>query len=922
MQTVSSLCDRLDVTPEWAIEKLRYMFIEVEGVNSEIDNRAIDLLIEVADDPSVAERVREEKLGAQEKEQKKKERARAAAKKGAETRRAKAAEKRAAAKKTVEEKAAGPAVQPVVEILRGDAAEAILHPEAALEAEVKPAEKPKPKAKAKPPVKKAAAKPKPTAPEIVIGSAVDRLEPTIEIVRADGTHLKLDEATIPEIEESPAAVEEEEEEVSDVLAEAERRQEEEEERKAKLAAKPLVKPDPAVVAEVQRRAAELMQKRQAQRTAEQRRAGTGKTARKKQKQAERQRQEETIQRNAAAAVREYLAGGQIGMGPRKRKRKKFRADTGEYEIVEETTDSNVIEFEEAMTVEDLANAMGLPVNDVILNLMDHEILATKNQLLPIDIVQKIAEAHGFEVQSVIPEETDLLSEEPDDPKDLVPRAPVITVMGHVDHGKTTFLDRVRSANVAAGEAGGITQHIAAYEVPISDGRRVVFLDTPGHEAFTAMRARGAQATDIVVLVVAADDGVMPQTVEAIDHAKAADVPIVVAVNKCDKPDAQPDRIRQELTRFDLVDEQWGGKTIIKNISAKTGEGVSDLMELLVLQAEMLELKANPNKRARGVIVESEISRGQGPVAWVLVRSGTLRVGDVFLAGEAFGRVRSMHNARGESVTEAGPATPVVVTGFSAPPDAGDTFVAVEDERMARAVAEKRTAYERRKQGQQVRRISLEDFHEQLVVGEKNVLNVVLKADVQGSVDVLESSLARIGNKEVEIKLVHTGVGGINESDVLLASASNAVVIGFHVTASPRAQKLAEQHGVDIRTYRIIYEAIDEVRKALEGMLAPESKEVITGHVEIREVFHSSSLGNIAGCYVLDGEVSRTSLIRVTRDSVVVHEGRLSSLRRGKDDARTVAAGFECGIKLESFEDIKRGDIIETYRVESVKKTLE
>lgn len=915
MQTVSSLCDRLGISPDWALERLRYMFIEVDGPESKIDDDACDLLIECSDDPEVAEKVRKKVLGAANKEKELEEKRRAAAKKGAETRRAKAAAQRAAKKaqaETVQEAEAK--AQPVVEIVRGDgAAVGVVLPEVKTPAAKKPAAKPVVAPKKK-------AEPKPKGPEIVIGSAVERAEPVVEIVRADGTHLKLDEAVVAEIP-IDHVVEEEEEEISEVLAEAERVQEEEEERKVKQASKPLAKPDPAVVAEVQRKAAELMAKRLAQRQQEARRAGTGKTARKKQKRAERQRTSETIQRDAAAAVSQYLAGGQFGVGPRKRKRKKFRADTGEYEIVEEVTESNVIEVEETMSVEELANAMGVGVNDLILDLMDLNIMATKNQELGLDVIRKLAEPKGFEVQSVIPEETELLIEEPDKPEDLRPRAPVITVMGHVDHGKTTFLDRVRSANVAAGEAGGITQHIAAYDVPIGNGR-VVFLDTPGHEAFTAMRARGAQCTDIVVLVVAADDGVMPQTVEAIDHAKAAEVPIVVAVNKIDKPEAQPDRIRQELIKYDLMDEAWGGKTIMKNISAKQGVGVDELLELLVLQAEMLELKANPNKRARGTIIESEISRGQGPVAWVLVQSGTLRVGDVFLAGETYGRVRSMHTARGENVHEAGPATPVVVTGFSAPPNAGDAFIAVAEERTARAIAEKRADYARRKQGVGARRITLEDFHDQMLAGEKNVLNVVLKADVQGSVDVFKSSLAKVGTSEVEVKVVHSGVGAINESDVMLASASNAVIIGFHVTASPKAQKLAEQHGVDIRTYRIIYEAIEEVRLALEGMLAPESKETVTGHVEIRQVFRSSAVGNIAGCYVLDGEISRTSQVRLTRDGVVIHEGRLASLKRMKDDARSVSAGFECGIKLEGYEDIKPGDVIEAYRVEAVKRTLE
>ncbi|NUM54332.1 MAG: translation initiation factor IF-2 [Candidatus Hydrogenedentes bacterium] len=915
MQTVSSLCDRLGMSPEWAVEQLRYMFIEVDGPESKIDDESCDLLIEVSDDPKVAENIRKKKLGEADKEKAKEEKRRAAAKKGAETRKAKAEKERADKKAAAEAaKAQEEEHHPVVEIVRGDAANAgIVLPEVKVPVVKKPVAKPVPA-----PKKKVVEKPK--GPEIIIGSAVDRAEPVVEIVRADGTHVKVDEAVVEEIPTGPV-IEEEEEEVSDVLAEAERVQEEEEERKLKAAAKPLAKPDPAVVAEVQRKAAELMAKRLAQRQQEARRAGTGKTARKKQKRAEKQRGADTIQRDAAAAVSQYLSGSQFGVGPRKRKRKKFRADTGEYEIVEELTESNVIEVEETMSVEELANAMGAGVNDLILDLMDLNIMATKNQELGLDVIRKLAEPKGFEVQSVIPEETELLIEEPDKPEDLQPRAPVITVMGHVDHGKTTFLDRVRSANVAAGEAGGITQHIAAYDVPIGNGR-VVFLDTPGHEAFTAMRARGAQCTDIVVLVVAADDGVMPQTVEAIDHAKAAEVPIVVAVNKIDKPDAQPDRIRQELIKYELTDEAWGGKTIMKDISAKQGVGVDDLLELLVLQAEMLELKANPNKKARGTIIESEISRGQGPVAWVLVQSGTLRVGDVFLAGESYGRVRSIHTARGQNVLEAGPSTPVVVTGFSTPPNAGDAFIAVADERTARAIAEKRADYARRKQGAGAKRITLEDFAEQMMAGEKNVLNVVLKADVQGSVDVFESSLAKIGSSEVQVKVVHSGVGAINESDVMLASASDAVIIGFHVAASPKAQKLAEQHGVDIRTYRIIYEAIEEVRLALEGMLAPESKEVVTGHVEIRQVFRSSALGNIAGCYVLDGEIARTSLVRLTRDGVVVHEGKLGSLKRMKDDARSVAAGFECGIKLDNYEDIKPGDVIEAYRVEAVKRTLE
>jgi translation initiation factor IF-2 len=436
-----------------------------------------------------------------------------------------------------------------------------------------------------------------------------------------------------------------------------------------------------------------------------------------------------------------------------------------------------------------------------------------------------------------------------------------------------------------------------------------------------MRARGAQSTDVVVLVVAADDGVMPQTREAIDHARAAEVPIVVAINKCDKPDAQPDRIRQELSQLDLLCEEWGGKTIMKEVSAKTGQGVDELMEHLALETEMLELRANPDKAARGVVVESEISRGQGPVAWVLVQEGTLRQGDVYLAGKAFGRVRAMLNYRGEMIEEAGPATPVVVTGFSEPPDAGDPFIAMQDERIARGIATKRADLARHRQDRAMRRVTLEDFHDRLQAGEKHELNVVIKADVQGSVDVFGSSLSKIGNEEVSVRVVHAGVGSINESDVLLASASDAVIIGFHVTANARVQKMAEQEGVEVRTYRVIYEAIEDVRQALEGLLEPETREVVTGHAEVRQLFRSSAVGTIAGSYVTDGQIERNSRVRVVRDGTVVHEGRIGSLRRGKEDARSLQSGFECGITLDNFDDVKEGDVLEAFRMESVAKTL-
>ncbi|GMW03072.1 MAG: translation initiation factor IF-2 [Candidatus Hydrogenedentota bacterium] len=952
MQTVSSLVERLDMSAEMAVEKLRYMLYEVESVDSEITDELCDILIDVNDDPDLAERIRKKRQDDIEKAQKRNARLKESAKKAA-----------AAKRKEKEKQQADVEVEiaPTSDIADDSEPAEVDRPEVAeiiREKDLKPAaeiihadETVETPAAPKPPKKEKEKK----EPAIIIGTAVSKDEPRIQIVRADGTALEAHDEKAEQllVVTAEAPVEVEEDKQIGLLAEAERRQEEEEERRARQRSH--IKPDPAVVEEVKRKAAERMRKLQAERSAPVQQAGppsrshggaspaavqasfaggisvaapsgpppvgvpSGKTARKKQKKQEKYRAEESKRRNAAAAIREYQSGS--NMGPRKKKRRK---DKDESVIVQEEDVfvPKPIEVDDAMTVEELANVMEIPVNEIILALMDQNILATKNQALTLDQIRGLAEPKGYDVQLVIREEEELFSDDADDPGDLVPRAPVVTVMGHVDHGKTSLLDHVRRANVAAGEAGGITQHIAAYDVPIGD-QRLVFLDTPGHEAFTAMRARGAGVTDLVVLVVAADDGVKPQTIEAIDHAKAANVPIVVAINKCDKPDAQPDRVRQELTKYELIDESWGGKTSIKNISAKNGVGIDELMEVLVLEAEILELKANPRKRSRGTVVEAELSKGFGPVAWVLVQNGTLRVGDVFLAGTCAGRVRNMFNSRGESIQEAGPSTPVLVTGFDETPNAGDTFMGVEDERVARSIAEKRSFIARQKQERsRVRHVTLEDFHERMLAGEKSELNVLIKADVQGSVDALISSLAKVGNAEVQVKVVHSGVGGINESDVLLASASDAVILGFHVTANPKVQKLAEQEGVDIRTYRIIYELIENVRLALEGMLTPDKKEVITGNVEVRAVFRSSAHGNIAGCYVVSGEVTRGNLARIIRDDVIVYQGRIGSLRREKDDVRSVASGFECGVKLENYEDVKEGDIIQLYREDSIKKTLE
>lgn len=977
MQSVASLVQRLDMSAEEAIEKLRYMLFEVEGVDAQITDEECDLLIDVNDDPGVADRVRENKLKELDKQKKRNERLQEAARKAAAKRKADAA-KKPAAKKTAKRAEAGavaaedeaepgaeaPPAKKKTAARRGAAKKGATETDAPASAGAAVADAvgahAAPMAEILPPLsaeeevaqKAAAVKRKAKEAEakaahktgelsLKIGSAIEHEAHAVELVRADGTHVDAPELIV---EDTPLEIVEEEKTIG-ALAEAERRQEEEDRRALKLAARPLAKPDPAVVADVIRKAAERDQMAKGTKVLRAKTKGrtkdrtqqeeaevsvgkavqsgairkTGKTARKRQKRAEKNRvAEDVLRRSAAATVREYQAGAMGGV----KKRKKKRVRTDDSGATSETETLDVLEVANAMTVEQLAQAMEVPLNDLILELMDHNILVNKNEALSLDMMERLGGAHGFEIQVVIPEEAEVLAEEPDDPADLVHRAPVITVMGHVDHGKTTLLDKVRSSNVVEGEAGGITQHIAAYDVETGKGR-VVFLDTPGHEAFTQMRARGAKVTDVVVLVVAADDGVMPQTVEAINHAKAAEVAIVVAINKCDKPGAQPDRIRQELSKYGLVSEEWGGKTIMKNLSALTGESVGELTDLLVLESEMLELKANPKKRASGTIIESEITRGLGPVAWVLVQNGTLRLGDFFLAGTSCGRVRALQDSHGRAIEQAGPATPVVVIGFDAPPDAGDTFVVVKDERAARSIAEKRAAMAKVKQmtGAGPRRITLEDFQRQLLAGEKRVLNIVLKADVQGSVDVMQSSLSRLGNEEVRTHIVHSGVGGINESDILLASASEAVVFGFHVVPNARARKLAETEGVEIRTYSIIYEAIDAVRGALEGMLAPTQKEAIVGHLEVRETFRSSAYGVIAGCYQQDGETLRNSTARLLRDGVMVYEGRVASLRRGKDDVRSVSAGFECGAKLENFEDVKVGDVIEIYRVDEIASTL-
>jgi len=573
-----------------------------------------------------------------------------------------------------------------------------------------------------------------------------------------------------------------------------------------------------------------------------------------------------------------------------------------------------------MTVGEFAKLLHKDVSEVIKKLLLMGVMATINQELDLDTIQLIATDFGVEVELKIPvDETNIEAiEENDEEADLEERPPVVTIMGHVDHGKTTLLDAIRHTNVTEGEAGGITQHIGAYQVEVN-GKKITFLDTPGHEAFTSMRARGAQVTDITILVVAADDGVMPQTKEAISHAKAAKVPIIVAVNKIDKEGANIDRIKQELMEFELVPEEWGGDTIFCNISAKQRIGLENLLEMILLVSEVQEYKANPNKRARGTVVEAELDKGKGPVARVLVQNGTLKVGDSFVAGVCFGRVRAMVNDKGKRLKEAGPSTPVEITGLTEVPQAGDMFLAFEDERKAREIAEKRAIQLRQSEMGANTRVTLDDLFKQIKEGEIKDLNVIIKGDVQGSVEALRGSLEKIDIEGVRVKILHSGVGAITESDIILASASNAIIIGFNVRPEPAAMATAEQEKVDIRLHRVIYNVIEEIESAMKGLLDPVFKETVIGQAEIRNTFKVSKVGTIAGCMVTSGKITRAAEARIIRNGIVVFEGKIDSLKRFKDDAKEVAQGYECGITLERFNDVKEGDIIEAFIMESVER---
>ncbi len=579
-----------------------------------------------------------------------------------------------------------------------------------------------------------------------------------------------------------------------------------------------------------------------------------------------------------------------------------------------------IRISEAILVGELAKRMGIKASEVIKKLMDLGLMATINQAIDADAAALVASDFGYEVEKTGLDLEDLIEEKEDQPEELIPRPPVVTIMGHVDHGKTSLLDAIRQTNVTAAEAGGITQHIGAYEVEV-DHRKVVFLDTPGHEAFTAMRARGAKVTDIVVLVVAADDGVMTQTIEAINHAKAANVPIIVAINKIDKPNANPERVKQALTEYGLVPEAWGGQTIIAEISAKLKIGLKDLLEMILLQADMMELKANPNRPATGVVIEAKLDRGRGPVATVLVQNGTLRVGDPFVSGIHFGRVRAMINDRGEKIEQAGPSTPVEVIGFPSVPNAGDSFVVVKDERRAKELAAQRMQKQRELELSKTSKITLEDFYKKMQKGVVKDLNLILKADVQGSLEALIEALNRLSTESVKINILHSSVGAINESDCMLASASQAIILGFNVKIEPKAQTVAEQERIDIRVYNIIYEAIEDVRKAMVGLLEPIYQERLVGRAEVRALFNISRVGMVAGCFVFEGKIIRGAHAHVVRNGQVVHEGNITSLKHVKDDVKEIASGYECGLAMGDFRDYALNDVIEAYVVEKVSAQL-
>ena len=631
--------------------------------------------------------------------------------------------------------------------------------------------------------------------------------------------------------------------------------------------------------------------------------------------------EEDVEQTLQETLRELEHGAQRVRQQRRKQRRERHAEERERELQEAKEQEQVLEITEYVSTGELANLMGEPVNDVIETLFSSGMMVSINQRLDADTIQFVADEFGYEVEFIEQFDVADIQLEEDAPEDLEPRPPVVTVMGHVDHGKTSLLDYMRKADVVAGEAGGITQHIGAYTVQLQEGA-ITFLDTPGHEAFTAMRARGAKATDIVILVVAANDSVMPQTVEAINHAKAAEVPMVVAINKMDLPEADAQKVMQELAEEGVLVEPYGGKVQSAQVSAETGEGIDDLIEKVLLEADLREFQANPNRRADGVVIESRLEKGRGNVATILVKNGTLHVGDPFVAGMHSGRIRAMFDERDNRVDEVGPSEPALILGLSGSPEVGDQFVSLDDEGRAREIAQRRQQIYREQSIRQQKRVTLDDISRRMALGEFQELNLIVKGDVGGSVEALSDALLKLRTDEVAVNIIHTGVGAISESDVMLASASNAVILGFQVRPTTGARSAAQEEEIDIRTYSIIYNAIQDVHDALEGMLSPETSEETVGIAEVRDVFKVPKAGTVAGCYVTEGRMNRNDNIRLVRDGVVVYEGEIDSLRRFKEDVREVQTSFECGLGIKNFNDIKSGDVIEAYKIVEEKRTLE
>lgn len=635
-----------------------------------------------------------------------------------------------------------------------------------------------------------------------------------------------------------------------------------------------------------------------------------------------EKKEKTDSKNdKVSIVDEYedILAEEVNKGNKKKKKTKKQIAEEKAQAEKEFAENTILEIGDTITVKELSDKLHKPYNEVIITLLKNGVMAAMNQEIDYDTAEKVCTQYEILCErKQVSSELETLEIVEDDEKDLKKRPPVVTVMGHVDHGKTSLLDAIRKAKVLSTEAGGITQHIGAYTVNVNK-EKITFLDTPGHEAFTAMRARGAQITDIVILVVAADDGIMPQTKEAIDHCKAADVPMIVAINKIDKPNANIDKVKQELTEYGLISEDWGGDTICVPVSAKANLNIEQLLEMVLLTAEMLELKANPNRKAQGTVIEAKLDKGRGAIASLLVQSGTLRVGDSIAVGQTYGRIRAMFDDDGKKLKAAGPSIPVEVLGLSEVPAAGDRFNEVEDEKTARAIAEERKEKVKLEIQKSAHRVSLEDLYDQIKEGKVKELSVIVKADVQGSVEAIRQSLENLSTDDVKVRVIHGAVGAITETDVALAAASNAIIIGFNVRPNDNATVAADNEQVDIKTYRIIYDAIEDIKSAMIGMLEPEYREVVLGRAEVRTTYKISSIGTIAGCYVLDGKLIRSAEVRVIRDGIVIFESALASLKRFKDDVKEVAAGYECGLSVDKFNDIKEGDIVEAFRMEAIER---